>query len=334
MISKGNNRQVKELFDEALEYLVGSEEDNYGCVIQELHRASSEKVYEIAKDMCGSAELKKRVLGIDVLAQLGVPELPFAEETKEVLARLLECEEEKEVLVSACTAFGHLGSEKYIDKLLPLIDHSEPEVREAVVFGVMKNDTDEVTDALTNCLDDESSEVRNWATFAFVEYNNSNRPRVTGALRRRLGDGIQEVRGEALVALAQRKDEEGFRRLKDELKSNDVSVLALEAAGIWESGELLPLLREISEKGEPKVEEIDMAYDACAAGRVEEAATMCQDVSSRKRIDGVELLFQLGSYGKVTPAAVREKLRQMAEIETDTEVLREIRRRELSLMPR
>ena len=70
----------------------------------QLHRLNTEGVYTEAVRLCRSPNANDRHVGVDVLAQLGLPEHTFHETVMQVLLALLETEDAPEVLASVGVA--------------------------------------------------------------------------------------------------------------------------------------------------------------------------------------------------------------------------------------
>ena len=73
-------------------------------------------------------------------------------------------------------------------------------------------------------------------------------PEIRDALAVRLDDEDDEVRGEALVGLARRRDARAVAAIAAELARDDVSMLAIEAAEIMPSAEFVPALRALADR--------------------------------------------------------------------------------------
>lgn len=97
--------------------------------------------------------------------------------------------------------------------------------------------------ALIELSADADEDVRNWATFGLGSMDSVDTPLLREALVRRLNDTNAEIRGEALVGLAQRKDPRVVEPLRRELAVEDVGLLAVEAAESLGDPSLLPLLQ-------------------------------------------------------------------------------------------
>jgi HEAT repeat protein len=80
--------------------------------------------------------------------------------------------------------------------------------------------------------------VRDWATFALGTQIDLDTPAIRGALVGHLSDPDNDTRGEALVGVPMRKDERVIPVLKQNLSSDGVSSLAIEAAELSASNEL------------------------------------------------------------------------------------------------
>jgi HEAT repeat protein len=123
-----------------------------------------------------------------------------------VLLRLLEEDDEPAVLSSAAIGLGHLHDERAIDRLTKLAGHASPDVRRAVVHGLMGHDDDRAVRALVVLSEDEDPAVRDWATFSLGIQIDRDTPEVREALAARLDDEDANTRDEAIRGLAQRGD--------------------------------------------------------------------------------------------------------------------------------
>src|SRR3954453_3778160 len=148
------------------------DEEAYWAVVSELHTRVNDHTFRIADVLCDSLAVGGGCLGADVLGQLGAvegqtaAEGPFASAAGRVLLRLLEEDDEPAVLSSAAIGLGHLRDEHGIDRLAALASHASPDVRRAVVHGLMGYEDDRAVHALILLSDDSDAAVRDWATFA------------------------------------------------------------------------------------------------------------------------------------------------------------------------
>jgi HEAT repeat protein len=188
------------------------DEESYWAVVSELHTRVNDHTFRIADVLCDSLAVGERCLGADVLGQLGAiegqtaAEGPFAAASGRVLLRLLEEDDEPAVLSSAAIGLGHLRDARAIDRLAALVSHASPDVRRAVVHGLMGHDDDRAVHALVLLSDDESPAVRDWATFSLGVQIERDTPEVCDALAARLSDEDANTRDEAIRGLALRGD--------------------------------------------------------------------------------------------------------------------------------
>ena len=92
-----------------------------------------------------------------------------------------------------------------------------------------KFDDEAATDTKLKLMEDRSRDVRNWATFAF-NLTDTDTPAIRRALRARLLESDAEIRGEALIALASRKDPECMPAVLKELDQEFAGSWVFEAA--------------------------------------------------------------------------------------------------------
>jgi len=146
------------------------------------------------------------------------------------------------VLHSIGVALGHLRDPRAVSALLPIKSHPDPTVRFGVVLGLSPHSTPSAIEGLIQLSMDPDDDVRDWATFGLGSMTDVDTPAVRQALVARLEDGNDEIRGEALTGLAQRRDQRVLEPLRRELTGRPVGVLAIDAAGSLGDPSLLPLL--------------------------------------------------------------------------------------------
>lgn len=207
-----------------------------------LHYRATPEVLAAAERLCFSSVFKERVLGANILGQLGVPERAFPEECFHILAEMLGTEHDPLVLEAIGVAFGHLHDERAIPLLVPFSKHQDKDVRFGVVQGLSKHSDATAIAALIELTRDEDEDVRNWATFGLGTQLNTDTAEIRTALLERITDSHDETRGEALVGLARRKDRRVLEPIIEELSSGNVGLLALEAAETLGDPRLFPAL--------------------------------------------------------------------------------------------
>ena len=223
--------------------LTGDEEPAWNA-IRKLQERGDAEVFEAAANQLRSASSKERGRGVDILAQLGTPK-PSDELRRrcaDLILEMLKGEQSASVLESIGVALGQLQDPRAVEALLPLHRHPEADVRYGVVFGLLPHSDPTSVSALIELSADSDEDVRNWATFGLGTMENVDTPLLREALVRRLDDTNAEIRGEALVGLARRKDRRVVEPLRKELAAEDVSILAVEAAEAFGDPSMVPLL--------------------------------------------------------------------------------------------
>jgi len=227
--------------------LTEEDEDTAWEPVRVLHFKGTSEILNAARTLCSSKNPRERKLGADILGQLGVPERTFPEQCFQVLAGMLIGESDPDVLVAIGVACGHLHDPRAIRLLAPLKNHPDEDVREAVVNGISRHEDALAIQTLIELSRDENEDVRDWATFGLGSMIETNTPEIRDALLARVTDPHDDARGEALVGLARRKDARVLDPLIEELTSESVGLLALEAAedlGDPRLGPALMLLKE------------------------------------------------------------------------------------------
>ena len=163
----------------------------------------------------------------------------------QVLLAILETEDAPEVLASIGIALGHRSNARAIGPLLAFQEHSDPDVRYGVVFGMLGHTDPRAVSCLIALSDDPAVQVRDWATFGLGEQIDTDTPEIRAALRARLHDPDDDTAGEALVGLARRKDVQIVALLLEALQTEDVGSLPLEAAAALADPVLLPRLQQL-----------------------------------------------------------------------------------------
>lgn len=250
---RGNRTNLKDRStDELIQIaLTESDEDAAWEAVVTLHGRGTPDVLERAQALTCSEDPDERSLGADILGQLGInvesPDLAFPTESVEILLEMLDQEEEPEVLESILVSFSHLQDPKIIVAVAHLAKHPDPDVRESLCLALTGYDEPVAIQMLIDLSNDKVAEVRNWATFGLGTQLESDTPHIREALASRLQDPEEEVRGEALVGLARRKDQRVVQALKQEFQAEDVHPLFVEAAELIADSELYEPLLNLSD---------------------------------------------------------------------------------------
>ena len=188
---------------------------------------------------------KNRIVGINVLAQLGVSPRPFYHETIDRYFELLENEKEPEVIMSILYGVGHNNenlNRAQIKKLCSYINTNSSLIKEGLVFSLLgKNDADAIK-TLMFFSTDKLSYIRDWATFGIGSLIEKNTIEIRNALWKRINDKHQDVKLEAIAGLAKRRDIRVKEVIKRELLGGEYGILLFEAILSLNDKDFLPLL--------------------------------------------------------------------------------------------
>jgi HEAT repeat protein len=234
-----------------------------------LQRRGDREVLDRVLELTQSASIEARSLGIDILGQLGIPERTFPDECITRLLELLEREIDPLILRDICIALGHLNDPRSIEPQLKFCFHPDWEVRYGVVSGLSGREDDRAIAGLIKLSTDVCSHVRDWATFGLGTLIEVDTPAIREALYQRFlledsqDDETAEIYEEALMGLANRKDDRILPRLIAELMSDDVGTLAIQAAESMADNRLYPALLHLQTWWEPTYTYLDDALLAC-----------------------------------------------------------------------
>ncbi len=223
--------------------LVEDEDASWQAVVA-LQRLGSEEVLQRALASRRSPSARERERAVDVLGQLGTPR-PTEElrlRCSNGLLEMLGTEQEPDVLHAIGVALGHLGDARAVLAMAPFATHLSAKVRFGVVQALSVHEAG--VDTLIQLSADSDDDVRNWATFALgTQLEEVDTPALREALLARVAEADLELRGEALLGLALRKDPRVIEPLRRELASGVITVLAIEAAQRLGDPQFAPVLR-------------------------------------------------------------------------------------------
>lgn len=225
---------IEELFRRTL---MGDYEDEAPLdAVATLRRLGTREVFDFARSWCESDDPLKRARGLDVLAQLGKtvehPSNSFPEEAYAVVAESARHEKDVRPLSSAIFALGHIENPAAVPLIASFRGHESAEIRFAVAcaLGCYPNDDLSIRDLLP-LADDVDDDVRNWATFG-IALGDRDSVAIRDVLYHRLSDENEEVREEAMIGLAKRKDARVLPALMAAVKGDQIKVRVAEAASL------------------------------------------------------------------------------------------------------
>jgi HEAT repeat protein len=224
-----------------------------------LQSRGTREVLDRACELCRSADVDERRLGVLVLAELGDPDdvaaarPPFAEESMAVLLALAATETDTDVLIEVARAFGFRKDPLAVEPLLAWRSHPDDVIRFFVACSLRKCRTRDnearLLDALIELTDDDDADVRDYALFGLRELEVDS-TQVREAMLRRVRDPDVSVAGEALVGLARLRDERATTPLIEYLDRDPGGAIAygFDAAAALADPRLLPALRALEQR--------------------------------------------------------------------------------------
>ncbi|MDR1890297.1 MAG: hypothetical protein LBQ81_13145 [Zoogloeaceae bacterium] len=221
--------------------------------IRILHKRPSDEVYARCVELAHSENTKERIIGIDVLAQLGaaigVKRKPYEKQALRLYFDLLDREQDTRTLYSILYAIGHNYQGltlAQIKKLAGYQTHKHSEVRHALVFALSCVDKKAAIDVLIALSRDRSDHIRDWATFSLGQQIETDNEEIREALWQRVNDRHQDTRSEAIYGLAKRKDARAVELIRRELLVDnghgEYSALIFDAIKEFTDKDFLPLL--------------------------------------------------------------------------------------------
>jgi HEAT repeat protein len=243
-------RRTEEILHQTI---VTTDEEIYWDNVWILQSRGGNTELSAASKLCESQIPNERILGVQILGQLGMPARTLVPECGDVLLKLLAIESDSKVIASLGIACGHLGDPRCVLPLVKWKNHPNPGVRMGVVLGATSHEDELAIATLIELSADEDGDIRNWATFGLASQIETNTPEIRDALFDRAiletgdDDPSSETRGEALLGLAMRKDLRVINPLIEELNSECVGTLAVEAALLIADARLSRPLMDLQE---------------------------------------------------------------------------------------
>lgn len=215
--------------------------------ISVLRKRPSQELFSKCIDLTKSKDTKYKCIGIDILAQFGLPPRPFLRQTLEIYFDLLNTETDAKVIMSLLYAVNHNNdnlNKRQIEKLCSFSDTENSQIKEGLVFSLLGIDSLNAIETLIKLSTDKSSYIRNWATFGIGTQVAKDNKNIREALWKRVNDKHQETKLEAIVGLAKRKDNRVGEAIKRELIDGEFGTLLFEAIIETKDKSFLPLLRQ------------------------------------------------------------------------------------------
>lgn len=202
--------------------LTNKSKSTYWNNISELRKRPNQEVYTMAYNLTKSKHFYEKIIGINVLAQLGFnPRLNPKKTVKRYIEMLSE-ELNVNVLEAILYAIGHNSEVLKKDAIRELVtfkNHRYSDIRYALAFA-LSNVEDEISiETLIELSKDKHSEVRDYATFSLGSQIEVTNDAIINALLDRIDD--ESSRFEAIAGLAKRKHLKVKKALIEELENID-----------------------------------------------------------------------------------------------------------------
>ncbi|TCI84801.1 hypothetical protein [Tenacibaculum sp. M341] len=220
-------------------------ERTYWDNISELRRRPCVDVYEKATLLARSKNNKEKIIGIDVLAQLGFNPRFKQEETIKLYFDLIETKPNGKVLSSILYGISHNNenlTKEQVEKLSVFKYSTNADVRKALVNSLCGLEYDIAINTLIHLSKDKVVSVRDWATFGLGSQIEINNKTIIDALWDRINDSDQNSRFEAIVGLANRNDKRVKEIIIKELNRREYGTLLFEAIETLNDLDFLPYL--------------------------------------------------------------------------------------------
>jgi HEAT repeat protein len=228
--------------------LINNKSDKtYWDNIRELHRRGNKEVFYKGYRLASSKVDKEKIIGIDVLAQLGLENRPFKKQTLKLYFQLLKKEKNVKVLWTTLYAIGHNNEEltqSQIKILTSFINNKNIEIRKSLVYALLAVQDQKAIDTLIILTNDKIASIRDWATFGIGTQIDRNNKSIRDALWKRVNDKDQDTKLEAIFGLAKRKDIRIKEIIKRELLDGEFGTLLFEAIQELNDKGFLPLLKQ------------------------------------------------------------------------------------------
>ncbi len=214
--------------------------------IRILRSRPSQNLFEKCVELINSNDQKKKIIGIDILAQLGKDKRPFRKKTLKIYFELLNSETNVNVLFSILSGISFNEKElnkKQINQICSFQNSNSDLIKQGIVNALGFIEDEKAIDVLIKFSKDKANHIRSWATFYIgqVDFDNES---IREALWNRINDKHQETRMEAIIGLAKRKDNRVLEIINQELTKDDFGSMLFEAILETENKDFIPILQK------------------------------------------------------------------------------------------
>ncbi len=214
--------------------------------IRILRSRPSKDLFDKCIELINSNDKKKKIIGIKILTQLGIPPRPFLKETIKIFFNLLKSEKNVDVLFSIFFGISHNNSDLNRNQINLICSFENTEnilIKESLVAALGFIENEKAIDVLIKFSKNKANHIRSWATFYIgqVDFDNEY---IREALWNRVNDKHQETRMEAIIGLAKRKDNRVLEIINQELTKDDFGSMLFEAILETENKDFIPILQK------------------------------------------------------------------------------------------
>jgi HEAT repeat protein len=223
---------------------------NKRAAAMEMQIRGGEDVITYAMGLCSNKSYKLREIGAFILGQVAVPKPHTLLKVVTLLVNLAKEEKSIRVRYTAIYSLGHRCSKGFTgyDIVIPALEKAANDpiasVRESVAFSLAYILSPDTVPILEKLLLDTDTDVRNWAGFA-VNNSGSDSIGIREALVKLLDDPFDEVRLEAISALASWQDMRVISAMKYELEKELPAVTVVEATADFGDPQFIPILEKL-----------------------------------------------------------------------------------------
>lgn len=224
----------------------------YWKIIFELRNFVDQEMVDQCFTLINSKEDKLKIIGIDILSQLGINREEFSKTLLQNIFRILPNTENEDLIHSCLIAIGHNNnnlSHKQLKVLENFKKSKSKDIRYALVFSIMSIEIQIAIDILIFLSKDKSPKVRDWAVFCIGTQISNDNQQIRDVLFERCFDKDDQTKQEAIKGLSIRKDERVNEVILQELKSENFDSLLFDTILSLENGKIfLPELKKIYKK--------------------------------------------------------------------------------------
>jgi hypothetical protein len=253
--------------------LTNKTQKTYWDNISELRRRPNQDVYTKAYQLAKKNIDSQKIVGLNVLQQLGFNPRFNKKQMVELHFELLGQIQSNKVLTSIFHGIGHNNdelNEKQISKLIEFKSVKNIEVKHALISALSGIENSNASNVLIEFTEHKVSAIRNWSTFGIGTLIELDSKEIRNALWKRSLDTDYETKSEAIVGLTNRKDEKIKSVIISELENGDYGTLLLEAIVTLNDKELIPLLNENLIIAKASEDDITNGWVIALEGTIEE----------------------------------------------------------------